>query len=188
MTRAIDAFSGNASATNNISGSEAITPTKYPQLFYSPDYKQLFNKEIKEITMELLQVAEVALSSFDYRTINSIADFSNKISYDNFGNVLSRSNMYAGPIINQTIDSFLSNSIQQINTLIVSPIKDLLQIKPNKTYSSILENYGYHRSGPDIIKYLPGYKGTQPYYDLELNVGDIDGVIGYNIHMVQEVE
>lgn len=188
-SKATDVTNTTATATGASNTSAAAKPTKYPQLFYSPDYQQLFNKEIQEITMELLQTAEVALSSFDYKTIQSIQDATQTVQYDNFGKVLSISNKDEIQLVTPQTDPSIANDIYDVAELVIIPVKNSLQIKPETAYSTILSNYGYHGSGPNIIKYKPGYRADGiPYYDLEIPVTDPDGVIGYNIYMIEEVE
>lgn len=189
MVNAIDVTGGAAKATNQTTASNSAKSVQYPQLFYSPDYQQLFNKEIQEITMELLQTAEVALSSFDYKTINNIQDSSVTVQYDNFGKVLSISNKEDTVLVTPQTDPKIANDIYDMAELVVVPIKNSLQIKPGIEYSTILSNYGYYASGPNVAKYKPGYRADgSPYYDLEIPVTDPDGVIGYNIYMIEEVE
>lgn len=167
--------------------SKSKKPTKFPNLFYSPDYQQLFNKEIEEMTMELLQIAEVALSSYDYRTIDFVTDFNPRIEYDNFGQIVSTfaRDSFLPYLPQTTVEQ--ANILHDMASLVISPVKDALQLSPETKYSDILKNYGYYGSGADIIQYKPGYRadGT-PYYDLEIAVIDPDGVIGYNIYKIEE--
>ena len=189
MVTAIDVTGRAAKATNQTTASNSAKSVQYPQLFYSPDYQQLFNREIQEITMELLQTAEVALSSFDYKTINSIQDSTETVQYDNFGKVLSVSSKEDTILVTPQTDPKIAHDIYDVADLVVIPVKNSLQIKPGTNYSTILANYGRYTSGPNITKYKPGYRADgSPYYDLEVPVTDPDGVIGYNIYMIEEVE
>jgi hypothetical protein len=186
---AAEVVGNNNSSGNQVSGSNSSKPTKYPSLFYSPDYQQLFNKEIKEITMELLQTAESALSSFDYKTIQTLQDSGPLVQYDDFGKIISITPREEKGLVLPQTNPDIANNIFELSELVVSPIKDALQIRPNIAYSSILSNYGYYRSGPDIVKYKPGYSASgSPYYDLEVSVTDPDSVVLYNIYIIEEVE
>lgn len=185
----VDEVVEDNSTPKTSSKSNSTKPIKYPNLFYSPDYQQLFNKEIKEITMELLQTAEVALSSFDYKTINTVADFNPSIQYDNFGNVLSTEQKDEQNFVSSQTDPDKANDAFNLSELVIIPVKNDIQQKPGTSYSSILSSFGYHSSGPDIVKYRPGYSGSgSPYYDLEVSVTEPDGLVRYNIYIIEEVD
>lgn len=188
MANASETVDSQASATA-LSKSNNLKATKFPNLFYSPDYKELFNKEIEEITLELLETAELVLTNFDYKTIEGIGDYRPSVSYDEFDSItsveLSESDNITVP--QTTLEQ--SDITYNIAATTISPIKYSIQSLPGISYSSILSNYGYHSSGPNNIKNYAGYRSNgQAYYDLEIPVLDVDGVIGYNIYMIEEVE
>lgn len=191
MANANDVTGNNASADANTSESKNTKPIKYPQLFYSPDYQQLFNKEIEEMTLELLQTAELILSTYDYKTIGYLNDNSPILSYDNFGKLVSRTEKDSVQILSHQVNPAVADKTYSILETTISPIKESICVRPNSNYSSLIQNFGHHgtTTGPNIIKYRPGYRPNgDAYYDLELNVTDVDGVIGYNIYMIEEVE
>lgn len=189
MASASDTVNSNASSTKTTTKSSSTKPTRYANLFYSPDYQQLFQKEIEDISLEILETAEMALSSFDYRTIEYIQPANSPVFYDDFGKMTSITSIIDTPSINSQTVPFFADKAYNINDVVISKIRDSVEIRPDIEYSSILLNYGYHSLSPDIIPYRAGYRADgSAYYDLEISIPNVGGVVGYNIYMIEEVD
>lgn len=188
MADANDVVGNNNSSDSSTSKSNSSKAVKYPELFYSPDYKQIFNSEIEEISLELLQSAETILTNFNFKTIDSVDESRPVASYDSFGIVTGLESKEPQDYKNIP-DIGQAENLYNISDLVVIPIRNAIEKNPNNTHATVLSNFGYHSSGPDIIQYKPGYlaDGT-PYYDLEVSPSNISGILGYNIYMIEEVE
>ena len=188
MADANDVVKDGSSSKDTTSKSSSSKPVKYPELFYSPDYKQIFNSEIEEISLELLQSAETILTNFNFKTIDSVSESRPVASYDSFGVITGLESKEPQEYKNIP-DIGQSENMYNISDLVIIPIRNSIEKNPNNTHATILSNFGSHSSGPDIEQYRPGYldDGT-PYYDLEISPSNIGGILGYNIYMIEEVE
>lgn len=163
-------------------------PVKYPKLWYSPDYKKIYDAEIEQINLMLLETADMMLSNFDYKTIDSLAENHNPmISYQDDA---TRQIDYAEPVPNvatHQTDVFTANKIYEIVSRVIIPIRQGLDESRNTDYQEILYNFGYHNKKDGFIRYRPYYgsNGTA-YYDLSISIPDISVVSKYKIYLIEE--
>ena len=155
------------------------------KLFYSPDYQTIYKKEIDEINLQLLNTAEMVLSNYDYRTIDSVNDSIVSISQNADGEFEIDFNP-PEPTIFGAVSPSISNTIFGISEKVVSIIEG--KLNNTLSYLSVLINYGKPDATTKLPSGLPTYdKSGKPTYDLYLTgINDSNGVIGYNIYMVKE--
>lgn len=156
-------------------------------LFYSPDYKVLYDEILKETSLELLNTAEMVLANFDFQSIDDIDEVSVAVYQDAEGKFFVEKSEYQSPI-STNINPSIAENTYMINDKVVSQIDDKLNNPKSQVYKDILSLYG-RDNGSSFIKYLPKYdEDGKPFYDLKIQLDDIDisGVIGYNIFIIEE--
>jgi hypothetical protein len=155
-------------------------------IFYSPNYKTLYDEFFKEVSLEILNTAEMVLSNFDYQTID-LVDSVSPATYQNTDGSFSINFRDVPPTVIASTDSSTANMIYAINDTTVRDIDDKLNNPLSDVYSDVLNYFGKHSSSGTFVKYLPKYdEDGKPYYDLQIPTVDISGVLGYNIYMVEE--
>lgn len=165
---------------------KALTPSQV--LFYSPDYKATYEEEIQEMNLNLLSLAETALSNYDFQTIDTINETSNTVIYNQDGSVAGFDYADFSSITNHQTGTSISSKTYSISDNTISEIYTALNEKINTVYSNFISKFGHTKNGQTVTTTsFPGYdKNGNPYYDLEINVTDSPGVIRYNIYMVEE--
>jgi hypothetical protein len=162
-----------------------------PELFYSPFYKKLYEKETQQIALELMFSAENILTNFDYTSIDSVPDTNPSIAYDTDGQII-----YIKPnpslyIANASKTPMLMNDSYLIYDAGISPALEKLDTKYGYTYNSVLSNFGYFKeSSQEITPNLPKYDANgNPAYDLQIEFLDLSTVSSYevSIEIVEDV-
>lgn len=163
-------------------------PVKYPKLWYSPDYKKIYDAEIEQLNLLLLETADMMLSNFDYRTIDSLAENANPTisSQNDEFRVINYSEPTQNVAPHQT-SPFDANKIYSIVSRSITPLRQALDESRNTDYQSILHSFGYSNKSNGFLRYRPYYSqnGTA-YYDLSINIPDCNIVTGYKIYLIEE--
>jgi hypothetical protein len=163
-----------------------LKATHAKTLFYSPDYKVLYDKLFADISLDLLNTAEMVLSNFDYQTID-LVDEDSSIVYQNENGEYEVDFTEYPPNIVGSVDSSTADIIYEINDKTLSVVENELNIKSGEVFESKMKYFGKGTDTGSFTKYLPSYdENGVPRYDLELPAPDISVVIGYNIFMIQE--
>jgi hypothetical protein len=163
-----------------------LKATNAKTLFYSPDYKVLYDKLFSDISLDLLNTAEMVLSNFNYQTIDLVDEDSSIVYQNDDGEYEIDFTEYPSNIIG-SVDSSTANFIYAINETTLSDIEDKLNVKGLEKFEQKMQYFGRGTDTGSFTKYLPFYdENGVPRYDLEMPVVDISGVIGYNIFMIQE--
>lgn len=163
-------------------------PVKYPKLWYSPDYKKIYDAEIKQINLLLLETADMMLSNFDYTTIDYVPENMNPtISSENDEN---RAINYAEPpadIAPHQTNPFIANKTYEVVDNSLTPLRQNLDETRNSNYRNILSAFGYSSKSGGFNQYRPYYSSNgTAYYDLSINIPDTDIVTGYKIYLIEE--
>jgi hypothetical protein len=173
-------------SVKNVLPKVSLKATNAKTLFYSPDYKVLYDKLFSDISLDLLNTAEMVLSNFNYQTIDLVDEDSSLIYQNNNGEYEIDFTEYPSNIIG-SVDSPTANFIYAINETTLSDIEDKLNVKSSEKFEQKMQYFGRGTDTGSFTKYLPFYdENGVPRYDLEMPVVDISGVIGYNIFMIQE--
>ena len=163
-----------------------LKATHAKTLFYSPDYKVLYDKLFSDISLDLLNTAEMVLSNFNYQTIDLVDEDSSVVYQNQNGEYEVEFTKYPENIIG-SVDSPTANFIYAINETALSDIENKLNVKSSEKFEQKMQYFGRGTDTGSFTKYLPFYdENGVPRYDLEMPVVDISGVIGYNIFMIQE--
>lgn len=161
------------------------TPAKYVKLWYSADYKTLYQNEISRQTLQLLNIPDMVLANYNWETIDSLQDYSGTSIIEN-GEVIYEEYYEPEVIVESSISPHKANILYKIQQNI-SPLHASL----NNYRSSdieILSNFGFHKAKrSDITPLFPSYTNNgQPRYDLQLEFDDAEEVLGYNIYLIEE--
>lgn len=155
-------------------------------LFYSPDYKVIYDEVLKEASLTLLNTAEMVLANYNYETIDSVNESETFIFQNEDGAFSIAFDEYVPSVIG-SIDPSTSNFMYAINETTISDLDNKLNNPASDVYSDILQYFGKYNSSNTFVKYLPKYdEDGKPSYDLEIPLVDISGVLGYNIYMIEE--
>lgn len=181
-TKTINISGGGGGGTSSIG---KTTPAKYVKLWYSQDYKTVYDNEINKQVLELLNVPDMVLSQYDWETIDSMSDTNGTVVRENDEVIYTE---YQEPEvkIQSTIPPEVANLVYKIQENL-SPIHDSLNNYISNAITRLL-NFGFHKAkGADLTAIFPAYRaGGEPRYDFEVDFVDIDGVLGYNIYLVEE--
>lgn len=177
-------------ANNNkkLPAASAAKPLPSIKLFYSPDYKTLYETEIREMNLALLNLTDVMLTNYDYKSIDFIPSDSPNIKYDDSGAVVDYSYLEESSTTRHQSSPSVAEKIYGISDGSIDVIRAVLDIKPDSDYKDFLECFGNYKEGGQVItKNLPGYKKDgSPYYDFELTISDYDLVTEFEIYLVEE--
>lgn len=155
-------------------------------LFYSPNYKTLYDELFNNISLEILNTAEMVLTNFDYQTIDLVDEVSPALYQDIDGQFSVDFKDYTTVIVPST-GSSIANMIYAVNDTTISDIDNKLNNPLSDVYADVLVYFGKHNAAGKFVKYLPKYDADgKPHYDLQIPTTDISGVIGYNIYMIEE--
>jgi hypothetical protein len=155
-------------------------------LFYSPDYKVLYDEVLKDASLTLLNTAEMVLANYDYQTIDTVSENELYVYQDDDGQYFAEVLEYTDSVV-PSVNATTANIIYAIQETTVSDIDDKLNNLLSNVYSDILQYFGKYNSSNEFVKFRPGYtKDGRAYYDMELPIVDISGVLGYNIYMIEE--
>lgn len=174
---------GGISGTAGASGK--TTPAKYVKVWYSADYKTLYEGEIKRQVLELLNIPDMVLANYDWQTIDSLQDSSGSVFYEN-GEVIYEQYFEPETKVQSSISPQAANLVYKIQENLV-PIHVSLNNYRSED-STILRNFGFHKSArSEITPLFPSYASNgQPRYDLELEFVDAEEVVGYTVYLVEE--
>jgi hypothetical protein len=160
-----------------------LKASKKNTLFYSPDYKVLYDKIFSDISLDLLNTAEMVLSNFDYQTIDLVDETSSFVYQNSEGDYEVDFTEYPPNIVG-SVSASTANLIYDISDKVLSYIENELN---SDEYLNSLKYFGKNDSTGSFIKYTPSYdENGIPKYNLEISVDNSNSVIGYNIFMIQE--
>lgn len=153
------------------------------EIFSSPDYVKLYDEEIQEITLDLISIAEMVLSNFDYQSIDEVTAYSGLKIQSSDGEFLFDDNSEVDEqSISSSVSAGLANDAFNISNVCIPEINSAI----SNDSSNVITYYGYYPANGNKVASMPGYKKDQSYYDLDIPITDQPGVISYRIYLVSE--
>ena len=182
VSKQVNSLTG-ISGTSGASGK--TTPAKYVKVWYSADYKTLYQGEISRQALELLKLPDMILANYDWETIDSLQDSSGSTFYEN-NEIIYEQYFEPEVKIQSSISPQAANLVYKIQDNLVPVHVSLNNYRSED--STILSNFGFHKSSrSEITPLFPSYTSNgQPRYDLELEFIDAEEVIGYTVYLVEE--
>jgi hypothetical protein len=171
---------------NGTTGTQGkTTPAKYVKVWYSADYKRLYDGEIQKQVLELLNIPDMVLANYDWETIDSLQDSSGSTFYED-NEIIYEQYFEPETKIQSSISPQAANLVYKIQDNLV-PIHVSLNNYRSED-STVLSNFGFHKSArAEITPLFPSYTSNgQPRYDLELEFVDAEEVLGYTVYLVEE--